>query len=133
MDFLLIRPPPARALDQSWTSFPVIRNLGFFISQIKNCLLHKIEKRKHTSGINGAPTALEERISQHMSFNHACFLSRLNPPSPTPIRFVISRVNNARIKSTPSAETFGSLGKSILSFKMDFCNSSFVFALKGLY
>lgn len=90
------------------------------------------QKIQHTSGIKGAPIAFEDSISQHMSFNHACFLSLLKPASPTPMRLVISRVSNARIKSTASGETFGSLGNSMASFRMDFCNSSFVFALNGL-
>lgn len=86
----------------------------------------------HTSGINGAPTVFDANISQQIFFNQGCFFNRLNPTSPTPIRFETSRVNNSRIKSMASGEIFGSLGNSIGSFKIDFCNSSFVLALKGL-
>lgn len=67
-----------------------------------------------------------------MSFNQGCFLSLLNPTSPTPIRLLTSRVNNPRIKSTASGDTFGSLGNSMLSWIIDFCNSSVDLALNGL-
>jgi hypothetical protein len=68
-----------------------------------------------------------------MSLSQGCLLSLLNPDSPTPIRFDISRVSSSRTKLTASGETFASLGNSIGSDMMDFCKSSFDLARKGRF